>query len=104
MNIEWEEIPPEEVKAEAEAILESSGEANKIRKSLYENPAIAEWKNGIIKLIIEALGDRDLSEVTPDEMFDLIAERAHFILPSEIKEEVSGKIRHFIETDFENHI
>ena len=102
--IEWEKIPESEIKAEIEAALESSGQTRKLKAEIYEQPQFQEWRNQIEQLI-QTLGDStDLTQLTPDDIYDKIVLDARKSMPQELVEKLNEKIISFLEDEFENHI
>ena len=90
--IEWEKIPESEIKAEIEAALESSGQTRKLKAEIYEQPQFQEWRNQIEQLI-QTLGDStDLTQLTPDDIYDKIVLDARKSMPQELVEKLNEKI------------
>lgn len=102
-QIKWENVPEAEVRAEAEAALESSGEAKKIRQYLTQNKAIEEWRKEIREVCRNLINEYGIDNVNPDMLYDLIATLGHDKLPDEIVNEATNKIRTFLNTQFEDH-
>ncbi|EAY04582.1 hypothetical protein TVAG_233180 [Trichomonas vaginalis G3] len=101
-QIEWESLSESEIKAEAEAILESSGQSKKIRAEINEDPSIIEWKENIRKMIEEIAATQDITKLNPDKIYDMIADQARQKIPQEIIEKVEQKILTFIEKGIED--
>ena len=102
--IEWEKIPESEVKAEIEAALESSGETRKIKAEIYDHPQIQEWRQNIEKLIQNIENSENITQLTPDDIYNKIVDEAHSIMPQDVVDQLNKRIVSFLETEFENHI
>ena len=99
-KIEWEQIPASEVKAEVEAALESSGQTRKIREMINDNEEVNEWRKNIEGLI-KNVGN--IEDLTPDQIYDKIAEEARESMPQQILEMIQNKIYAFLENEFDAH-
>ena len=102
--IEWEKIPETEVKAEIEASLESSGEIRKLKSEIYDHPQIQEWRQNIESLIQKIEESEDITQLTPDDIYNKIEGEAHSLMPQEVVNQLNDKIISFLENEFENHI
>ena len=99
-KIEWEQIPASEVKAEVEAALESSGQTRKIREMINDNEEVNEWRKNIEGLIKNV---ENIEGLTPDQIYDRIAEEARESMPQQILEMIQNKIYAFLENEFDAH-
>ncbi|OHS97632.1 hypothetical protein TRFO_09334 [Tritrichomonas foetus] len=104
MTIRWENVPDSEVRAEVEAVLESQGEAKRIRQFLYDNPAVSEWREHIRQMCRDLINEKGIDNLTPDLIYDQIAATARDQIPSSVSDEVKAKLVAFLQTQFEDHI
>lgn len=103
-QIKWENIPDCEVRAEVEAVLESQGEAKRIRAFLNQHPAMEEWRKSVKQLCKDEIDEKGMDNLTPDILFDQVAARAREMIPSAVEEEMKQKLVQFLQTQFEDHI
>lgn len=101
-QIEWENFSEAEIRAEAEAILESSGQSKKIRAEINSDPAVIEWKENVRKMIENIDNTQDIRKLNPDKIFDMIVEQATASVPQEVIEKVEQKVLSFLEKEFED--
>jgi hypothetical protein len=100
----WEVVPPSEIRAEVEAVLESQGEVERIRCYLNAHPQIAEWRQRVHDLCRAIIYDRGIASLTADMIFEEIAPRAREMIPPEVRADIRAKLESFLQTQFEDHI
>lgn len=106
-QIKWENVPDSEVRAEVEAVLESQGEAKRIREFLHKHHDMEKWREEVKQLCreeINARGERGMDKLTPDILFDQVAAKAREKIPAGVTEEMKQKLVQFLQTQFEDHI
>ena len=102
-QIRWENISEAEVRAEAESALENLGEAKRIRQSLSQNKNIEEWRKEIREICHQLINEMSIDNVTPDILYDYIAANSKDSLPPEVTQDVTNRIKSFLNTQFEDH-
>ena len=103
-QIKWENVPDSEVRAEVEAVLESQGEAKRIREFLHKHHAMEKWREEVRQLCSEEIKSRGMDKLTPDLLFDQVAAKAREMIPPGVAEEMKQKLVQFLQTQFEDHI
>ena len=101
-QIRWENISEAEVRAESENALENSGEARKIRQSLSQNKNIEEWRKEIREICHQLITEMGIDNITPDILYDYIAANSKDTLPSEVTQEVTNRVKSFLNSQFED--
>lgn len=103
-NIKWENVSDSEVRAEIEAVLESTGETKRIRSFLNQNESVQEWHEQVKALCHQIIYENGIDNITPDILYDYVAAKARSLFPESVAEEVRSKLVTFLQTQFEDHI
>lgn len=103
-NIRWENVSESEVRAEVEAVLESQGEAERIRKLLHEKDEVTQWRNQIKQKCQEIVDEKGIENVTPDIIYEQIASVARENFPESVATEIKAKLDTFLKSQFEDQI
>jgi hypothetical protein len=103
-QIKWENMRDSDVRAEVEAVLESQGEAKRIRDYLDQHPGIAQWRQEIRQLCRLHSSEIGFDKLTADMLYDRIAAKAREMIPKDVTEDVKAKLVQFLQTQFEDHI
>jgi hypothetical protein len=103
-QIKWQEVSDSEVRAEVEAVLESQGEAKRIRELLDQHPGIGLWRQEIRQQCRQLITEIGIDKLTPDILYDHIAAKARELIPKDVTEDVKARLVQFLQTQFEDHI
>ena len=103
MSITWEKMSSEEIKAEAEAILDYSGQSKLIKESLYNNSEIQKWREEIFNLCKIEM-EKKSESMTPDELYQKILKNAKQIIPKNITQDIEDKLTSFFDNKLEEYL
>ena len=103
-NIRWENVSESEVRAEVEAVLESQGESNRIRKLLHEKPEVKEWRDQIKDICQGIVNEKGIENVTPDIIYEQIVSTARENFPTSVANEIKARLDTFLRNQFEDQI
>ena len=101
-SIKWESLSNSEIRAEVEAVLESTGENKKIRQSIEKNNDIQAWREYVSGLCKQIIEEKGVEEVTPDMIYDNIVLKAREKFPQSITNEIIDKLTLFLQEKFED--
>lgn len=102
-QIRWENVSDAEVRADSESALETSGEAKKIRQHLSQNRAVEEWRKEIREICHKLISEGNIENITPDILYEYIAASSKDSLPQSVVQDVTNKIKSFLNSQFEDH-
>lgn len=104
LSVSWEKVDEQEILAETEAVLEQSGEYLNIQKILNTYKECSDWKIKINDMIRELMENKEPTDITPDEIYSIIHDRAVEIFPQNVSEKLNELLTNFIMEKYPLHL
>ena len=102
-SIKWDNVPPAEIRAEAESLLEMNGESKRIRQYLQQTPELQKFREDIQKACMQIIEKQGISNLTADSLYDIIFPTVQDNFPQSVMDELNSKITAFLQGQFEDH-